>query len=287
MRSFFKALYNDVLARLPDSLAVRLMYARHFYVLPNLKNPKSFNEKIAWRKLFQVNPSFKNFADKIVVKDEIAKLVGSQHVIETLWIGTDPQAIPFERLQPPYVIKANHSSGNNIIIRSAQDIDKPAIMASLKKQLATDYAAFFRERGYSGIVRKIMIERLLDNGKGDVPEDYKFFVYHGRVHFIQVDYARFSEHTRNFYTREWKLLPVILTYPQPSDAKSKPEHLPQMLAIAEKIGSHFDFVRVDLYATPQGIFFGEATFYPGGGIEKFANPASDLLFGEPWHIKKL
>jgi hypothetical protein len=57
-----------------------------------------------------------------------------------------------------------------------------------------------------------------------------------------------------------------------------------MIELAEKIGSQFDFVRVDLYSPPQGIFFGEVTFYPDGGLQVFTSKEWDDKFGEPWKI---
>lgn len=62
------------------------------------------------------------------------------------------------------------------------------------------------------------------------------------------------------------------------------DRLPDLIDLAEKIGAQFDFVRVDLYSPPQGIFFGEATFYPNGGLQAFTPKEWDSEFGEPWRI---
>ena len=76
--------YESVIGRLPDYAAINVMYFRSFRRLPNLRDPRTFNEKIAWRKLYQRNPLFPVFSDKVAVKAEIAKLVGERHIIETL-----------------------------------------------------------------------------------------------------------------------------------------------------------------------------------------------------------
>jgi len=55
-----------------------------------------------------------------------------------------------------------------------------------------------------------------------------------------------------------------------------------MIELAEQIGAQFDFVRVDLYSPPQGIFFGEFAFYPNAGLEAFTCNEWDYRFGEPW-----
>jgi hypothetical protein len=284
MKNIVRKVYKSVIDRLPDYAAVNLMYFRCFRRLPNLRHPRTFNEKIAWRKLYQHNPQFPIFADKIAVKAEIARLIGEQHIIETLWVGNNPEDIPFDGLKPPYVIKVNNSTGGNIFIRRAQDIKRNGIVASMRGQLGFSHGHLFREWGYLGIPPKVMVERMIEMPGDDVPEDYKFFAYHGRVHFIQVDCDRFRGHKRNLYDREWNLLPAKLIHPPTSEPVSKPVNLGQMINLAEKIGAQFDFARVDLYSPPQGILFGEVTFSPEGGHGAFIPEDWDNKFGEPWKI---
>ena len=284
IRNAVEKVYRSVIDRLPDYAAINVMYFRRFRRLPNLRNPRTFNEKIAWRKLYQHNPLFPIFSDKVAVKAEIAKLIGEQYIIETLWVGDNPEDIPFDGLKPPYVIKVNHSSGGNIFIRTAQDIKRDKIVASMREQLGFSIDHIFREWGYLGIPHKVIVERMVEMSGDEVPEDYKFFTYHGRVHFIEVDCDRFRGHKTNLYDREWNLLPVKLKYPPTSEPVSKPVRLGQMINLAEKTGAQFDFVRVDLYSPPQGLLFGETTFYPGAGVGHFSPRDWDLIFGAPWRL---
>ena len=90
IRNAVEKVYRSVIDRLPDYAAINVMYFRRFRRLPNLRNPRTFNEKIAWRKLYQHNPLFPIFSDKVAVKAEIAKLIGEQHITETLWVGSNP-----------------------------------------------------------------------------------------------------------------------------------------------------------------------------------------------------
>src|SRR5208337_492895 len=169
IRNIFGKVYQSVLDRLPDYAAVNLMYFATFRRLPNLRNPRTLNEKIACRKLYQHNPLFPVFSDKIAVKGEIAKLIGEQYIIGTLWAGDAPEDIPFDELEPPYVIKVNHSCGGNVFIRTAQEIKREEIVASMREQLAFSHEHRFREWGYSGIPHKVMVERMIEMPGGDVP----------------------------------------------------------------------------------------------------------------------
>ena len=269
---------------LPDYVAVSLLYYSVFGRLPDLEHPKTFNEKIAWRKLRQHNPQFPLFSDKVAVKAQVAGLIGEQHIIETLWTGAAPEAIPFDELAPPYVVKVNHSTGGSLIIRTPQDVQKETIVSSMRKQLGMSHGRQFREWGYLGIPPRVLVERLVETSNGELPEDFKFFVYHGRAHFIQFDCDRPRGFKLNFYDREWNLLPAKLRYPRTPEPVPRPANLAQMIEMAEKIGAQFDFVRVDLYSPPQGILFGEVTFYPNAGLEPFIPQEWDTIFGEPWHL---
>ena len=249
-----------------------------------MKNPRGFNEKIAWRKLYQHDPRFNIYADKVAVKSEVAKLVGAEHVVETLWVGDRPQDIPYDTLPMPYVIKAGHSCGDTFFIRSATDIDRAKINASFAKHLNYEHGQVYREWGYLGVPKRILVERLIDMPDGEPPEDYKCFVYGGRVHQIQVDYDRFTNHTRAFYDRNWNRIPAQIIYPQIPTEVPRPAQLGQMIRIAETIGAQFDFIRVDLYTPPGKVLFGEATFYPGAGIDRVLPMEWEIKFGEPWKL---
>lgn len=65
----------------------------------------------------------------------------------------------------------------------------------------------------------------------------------------------------------------------------KPRNFEKMLQLAEEIGVQFDFVRVDLYEVPSGIFFGETTFYPDAGYGRIEPAEWDFKFGAPWMTK--
>jgi hypothetical protein len=51
------------------------------------------------------------------------------------------------------------------------------------------------------------------------------------------------------------------------------------LEVATELAASFPFVRVDLYALNEKIYFGELTFYPGKGVERFRPASFDRTFG--------
>jgi hypothetical protein len=281
-----RSVCKKIVGVLPDRQALQILHLWKLHALPRLENPQTFSDKIAWRKLYQRDPRFTLLTDKVTVKEQVAKIIGETHIIPTLWTGEKPEDIPFNALVPPYVIKVNHSSGSNLFVRDAKALDKNKIYKKLRQQLRYDHSHTFREWGYKDIPRKILVERMIQAPDGDVPEDYKIFVYHEKAHFIEVDVDRFKGHKCNIYDLSWKKLPFMLGFPNADRPISRPALLEEMIGLAEKIGATLDFVRVDFYCTPTNIFFGEMTIYPGAGYGVFIPVEWDYKLGEPWHISR-
>ena len=277
-------LFRWVVARLPDRLAIQLIYLKAFGRLIDFEQPRTLTEKINWRKLFDRDPRFKLYSDKLHCKTLVAERAGAAHVIPLLWSGESVDDIPFDRLVPPYVLKTNHSCNTNIFVRDRAEVDADRIRTELRGSLARPYASLLREWGYQGIPRRVFAETMLLTADGKPPEDFKCFVYHGQVRFIQYDHDRFGHHTRAYFDRDWQRLPAKVLYPQVEGDVPRPPRLAELIEVAEAVGAAFDFVRIDLYCTEQAVFFGEATFYPGGGFDPFEPAEWDLAFGRPWLI---
>jgi len=138
------------------------------------------------------------------------------------------------------------------------------------------------EYWYEKIGPKILIEERLSGADSDIPRGFKFFVFHGEVEYIQVDYGRFTNHTRRFYDTEWNPQEFKLMYPL-GPKTSKPTCLDEMIDTAEALRKDFDFIRVDLYQTESlDVKFGEMTLAPGESAERFNPKEYDFKLGSLW-----
>ncbi|WP_280639057.1 ATP-grasp fold amidoligase family protein, partial [Shewanella schlegeliana] len=144
-----------------------------------------------------------------------------------------------------------------------------------------DQSGSHGEWAYKNIPRRVFIEEFLDF-EGQAPDDYKFFVFHGKVKYVQLDSDRFSDHCRNIFDSDWNDLNINFSHPQKTPSPNRPLFLEDMIEIAESIGKYFDFIRVDLYFYQEKVTFGELTVYPGAGYEKFPDLSYDILFGSHW-----
>lgn|SRR5690606_38690256 len=256
----------------------------------SIKNPRSFNEKVCWKKVHDRNPLMARAADKYEVRNLVKELLGEGEanniLIPLLYVTNDPETIPFENFDCEYIIKANHGSGTNIIV-SDRNIDRGEIIKECKKWLRMKYGIFKHEWAYENIDVQIIIEKLIRDKDGKLPVDYKFHMFHGRCEMIQVNQGLFSDkdnRTLNMLSPEWKKLDVFWEFP-PAEYINKPFQLDKMLALAEKLSKPFDYIRVDLYCVDEHIYFGELTNYPTSGMAKILPASFDFEMGEKWRIE--
>ena len=81
----------------------------------DLDNPKTFNEKIQWLKLYDDNPLKTTCADKYKVRDYVKDKIGEEYLIPLLGVYDNPDEIDFDSLPNQFVLKVNWGSGQNII----------------------------------------------------------------------------------------------------------------------------------------------------------------------------
>jgi hypothetical protein len=284
MRGILQAAYRTAIRTLPPKLATDLMYFRIYGRLPNLADPKDFNEKIQSRKFYERHPLMPVCADKVRVKDYVARLIGREHVIPTLWTGTsfDPEAA---RSWPiPFVIKANNGSGENYFVRSETERDLAKMEALCNSWMARPYQPYTCEWAYDAIEPRLLVEPFIAESDA-LPLDYKVYVFDGVGHYIQVDLDREIGHKRCFYDRDWRKQEFTLQYPFYQGQVARPQYLELILHLAEVLGAEFSFVRCDFYEIAGRVYFGEMTFYPEAGFATFDPPKWDRVLGDLWTLE--
>lgn len=248
----------------------------------NLKIPKKFNEKVAYRHLFERNSLLQTVVDKYDVREYVQRKIGGTYLIPIIGIYEKVDEIDFSNLPSNYILKSTHGSGQNIICKNNHtEYTVSEIRDILIKWQTEKY-------GYQKLIyfvqplkRRIIIEELLLTEEDKIPKDYKLFVFNGKVEIIQVDKERFENHTRNIYDSNWKKLELSVGY-ENSILDEKPSCLETMIQVAEKLASNFTFMRVDLYVLEDKIYFGELTPCPGGALEKFIPHKFDDMLGDKW-----
>jgi TupA-like ATPgrasp len=252
-----------------------------------LLRPRRFTEKMQWRKLFDLNPIYAVISDKLAVRDFIATRVGTDVLVPLLWVGNDPSAVPFDALDPPYVIKSTHASGHVLIVRQRQDVDVDAAVATFRDWLGTCYGTTKNEPGYVPVPRRLMVEGMLLGANGSPPLERKLSVFDGRVRFVQTTFVdKDGPHHRAYHDREWRPLNWYMKTPNQPELCLKPKRFEELVALAECLGKDFDYLRVDMYDADDSIWVGELTLYSLSGLTPFTPDEADKLIGSYWSLQQ-
>lgn len=259
------------------------------YKIDFTKAPKTFNEKIQFRKLYSSDEEKKLYAicsDKYKVREYVANKIGEEYLIPLL-LTTDKLTLnDWKDLPNECVIKANHNSGPVQIISNKNKVDAKKIINEINFQLEIDYGLISLESYYSLIERKVVVEKLLKNKNGKSLDDYKFYCFNNDKEtkiLIQVIGNRTEEgYEVNFYDENWEKLDFYFGGILAKDKVKKPENLDKMIEIAKELSKDFDYSRIDLYNLEGKIYFGEITFCPNSGFKKAKPEFWDLKLGEMW-----
>lgn len=249
----------------PEELA--LWYEQSTGEELNLEKPKTFNEKMQWLKLYDNTPLKTKLADKYLVRDWIKEKIGEEYLIPLLGVWDNFDEIDFDKLPDQFVLKTNHGSGWNLIVKDKSKLDINKAREKFNKWMKINFAfvAGF-ELHYMNVPPKIIAEEYKEE-LGQL-YDYKFMCFDGEVKFIWVDTDRFTGHRRTLFTTSWERMDALIQYPAADYDIARPQKLDEMLKLAEKLSQGFAHVRVDFYEANGVVYFGEMTFTSTSGLDR-------------------
>lgn len=262
--------YRKMLNWLPDKVFLNAAFRARFGRKLDLKNPKTFNEKLQWMKLYNRNPVYTMMVDKYLVRNYVREIIGEEYLIPLLGAWDDPDKIDFDKLPMQFVLKCNHNSGLGMCIcKDKNKLDIAKVKNDLRKGLKQDYYLTGREWPYKNVPRKIIAEKYMVDESGYELKDYKYYCFDGKVRIVMINSDRMSslETKANYFDENYQPLDFVWGYENAKIPPAKPEKFEEMKSLAEKLSEGIPHVRIDFYQTPQGIFFGEMTFFDGSGFD--------------------
>ncbi len=270
-------------SKYPEML--KAMYKLSMGETLNLDNPKSFSEKIQWLKLYDSTPLKTRLADKYLVRDWVAEKIGEEYLVPLLGVWDSFDEIGFDALPNQFVLKCNHGSGMNAIIKDKSTIDKAALKKQFDEWMETDFSALYFEMHYRSIPRKIIAEKYMEDKATSELRDYKFYCFNGNPKYCQVISDRGSDESIDFFDMQWTLQPFTglgapgHPFPHSRSTIPRPETIAEMIRAATLLSTGFPFVRVDFYEIQGRMYFGELTFTPAGGFGVFEPEEWNTILG--------
>lgn len=256
-------------------LRVQLCYFWRHRRLADLPAHTRFTELVQLRKLFDRDPRMTPRLDKLAVKQSVAHELGRGFVTPTVWSGKVLPASP--PVQRAAILKARHGCNQSqIVARPPSPAQWQRFRDRSARWTKAPYGEWLDEWAYANVPRGLMLEPLLGDGTAP-PVDYKVFVFGGCATHVQVHIGRGARHRWVLHDRQWRKL-----VPAQRDTPAPPSSLRAILAAAERLAAGFTFARVDFFEIDGQPRFSEYSFYPGSGLDPFAEDWIDFELGKLW-----
>lgn len=264
---------------------IRVFRRVHGY-LPDPAHPHSYVEKILWRKIFDRNPRFVTFTDKLAAKAYIAERLPDLPMPRTLWVGERLADAPPHLLSGPIILKANNGCGTNVIVQDGE----PA-PAELMARAETLMTARWRkdEWAYGPIVPKLFLEEWLPLDTGTMPMDIKVYIACGTA--------------ANVWSADRKGKRSLTLDPEGNPVPGRDSGYPredqalpfspalgalarEAVALSRVLAEGVDFLRVDFLVSGGRLYVGELTVYSSSGTERLANPTLEKRLTHLWDLRE-
>jgi len=265
-----------------DETYIKFMYRVMMKEKLDLNNPKSFNQKLQWLKLNYVHPEYSNVVDKYEVREYISKTIGEEYLIPLLGVWDSAEEIEYDNLPDKFVLKCNHNSGGVIVCRDKEKFNKKNSTKLLTRLLKKNYYLHGREYPYKDIKPRVICEKFMDDGTGQLPKDYKILCFNGVPQNIMVCCDRHNGHANYYhFDFDWNFIPLNkVDINLPKDfTLPRPEKLEEMKELAEILSKPYIVSRIDFYEIQGKLYFGEITLFPSSGLDRDILHETDMLFG--------
>ncbi|MBP5430550.1 MAG: hypothetical protein J6Y25_06750 [Elusimicrobiaceae bacterium] len=261
LRVYFPVLYS------------KITYYFTYKLHCDLKNPRTFSEKLLWLSLhtYRNNMKVLMLCDKYLVREYVATNVGPEILNKLYGTYESDSYIDFNQLPHKFVFKISQGCTTNLLCPNKDNLTeqefKKKISPWRKQYLYDRLMAQIGGIPVSKLKKWYICEKYLDQKGHSSLTDYKIYCFNGKPLAILVINERFGNQNAIFMSPKWEILgKPIRNYHLPTNLPGRPPSLQHMLKIASKLSQGFPFVRVDLYDIQGQVVFGEMTFFPHGCI---------------------
>ncbi|MEL6688759.1 MAG: ATP-grasp fold amidoligase family protein [Pseudomonadota bacterium] len=262
--------------------------AREYGRLPFHAFPRSMDEKLTWRKIFDHDPTFTRLSDKLALRDWLQETGVDVKMAPVLWAGFSPRAMPAEFQKGDVIIKANHDSGSTWAMWDNPP-ERDVLIAEMEQALSVDFSRRHGEWGYKGVAPRVFAEARL--GKDGVPlRDLKFYTFGRRIERIL--HSEFREDGRygqvlvpdgtGGFSRLGR---VPWGFDHEMDVPVD-DVLPRAVDFARTLAEPFDHMRVDFIEANGELFLAEMTVYTLGGFLPNGGEDPESNVSKAWDITR-
>lgn len=271
-----------------DKSYLKIKFKLLFGYSLDLSNPRTFNEKLNWLKLYYRNPKQTMLADKFWVKEYIAKTIGEKYVVPCYGHWYRVEDIDFNKLPERFFLKSNQDSGGGMLIDQKKGVDYKDLNKRFSSKRIANLNWYWssREWAYKHIEPCILAEEYLDEGTGHEVHDYKFWCFNGKPTYMYIT-NKGKEIKENFYDMDFKPVDINHGFERTIPEYERPANFDKMKELAAILSEGLPFVRIDFFNANGRLNFGECTFYDWAGLRPFVDEKWDIKLGDLLSLPKL
>lgn len=275
----FKFILNN-LARFSPVIATKLLHYRVTGEILELDNPKLFNDKLQWLKLYYQNDLIVQCSDKYEVYNYL-KEEGYEELLNELFLVVDDfDDIDFQKLPNKFALKCTHGCEYNICTKDKDALDLKEVKNKISKWKKENFSLKSLEFHYAKIKPRIIVEKFIENSLGELPLDYKIYCFNGEPKLVLVCSEREKHLRLDFFDLNWNRLHIGHPEDQSKYNIVKPPCFDKMVEYARKLSTPFPFVRIDFYDNDGTPIFGEFTFTPAANMANYYNKEGLKVLGD-------
>ncbi len=288
MNQAIKEFGKKIVGLIPTKMWISYRFKKRAGYPMDWKNPKTFNQKLQWLKVYDRNPLYTTMVDKCEAKKYVADIIGEEHIIPTLGVWDQFEDIDFDQLPNQFVLKCTHDSGGLVIVKDKSQFNKEQAQKEFNVALKRNPYTVDREWPYKNVKPRIIAERYMEDPTSKDLKDYKIFCFNGTPKALFIATNRYGEGETcfDFYDMEFNHLDFTNGHPNAITPPQKPIAFDKMCELAEKLSARIPHVRVDFYEVDGAIYFGELTFSHWSGMKPFEPKEWDYTFGEWINLPK-
>ena len=166
-----------------DEEYYRRAYRKQFNRELNLKDPKTFNEKVIKRILFDKQEIYSKLADKYLVREYVKSKIGEKYLVPIYGVYRSIEELDETKLPEKFVLKCTHDCKSVFICEDKNKFDFEKMKKKMRFYLKRNFYYQTREWQYKNIIPRIICEEKLTD-----TTDFKFHCFNGKVNHVEVIY---------------------------------------------------------------------------------------------------
>lgn len=266
----------DAWVRLTNRRLVRAC-RRHFGTVPDFARPRGHDALMQWRKVFDHNPLFVTFCDKLAARAWARARVPDLATADIVWQGERLEDLPAGAPADDCVLKVNAGTGANYFPGRAR-WDEQTLRQQFRRWLRRPRCGP-GEWAYHQVPSRLFIERLIAP-PGELI-DLNLRCQDGEISsaFVGVNWKTAAA-VGCYLTREGR--PLFPADAALIDQWLRPGIFERATHLAQQLGCGIDHVRVDFHVRGDTLFLGELTVYSSSGLGEEETVGVGPLIERSW-----